>query len=127
MDQKTLVIIKPDGVRRNLIGKITDYYESAGLRVLDIEMLQIDEKTANIHYREHKGKDFFEELIDYITSGPSVIIELAGEDAISAVRRINDEIRKNYRINTTQNTVHGSDSPESAEREIILFFGRQAI
>ncbi len=126
MDQKTLVIIKPDGVKRNLIGKIIDSYESKGIRVIDIEMLQIDEKTAKTHYAEHIGKDFFDELIEYITSGASVIVELAGENAIAAVREVNSELRSKYRVNTTQNTVHGSDSPESAQREIILFFGRQA-
>lgn len=122
MREKTLVIIKPDGVRRNIIGDIISRYERESLEVANIKWLNITRELAELHYAEHKNKDFFVELMDYITSGASIIIELTGENAIKRVREINVEIRKQYAIGTTQNTVHGSDSPESAKREIELFF-----
>lgn len=122
MVEKTLVIIKPDGVRRNIIGKLIDSYERENLKLVDIEMFTIGRELAELHYAEHKGKDFYGELIGYITSGPSVIMELEGENAIAAVRKLNEVLRSKYKVNTTQNTVHGSDSPESAAREIDIFF-----
>lgn len=124
MVERTLVIIKPDGVRRNIIGKLIDSYEQENLKLVDIEMFTISRELAELHYAEHKGKDFYGELIGYITSGPSVIMELEGENAIAAVRKLNEVLRSKYKVNTTQNTVHGSDSPESAAREIDIFFTR---
>ncbi len=122
----TLVIIKPDGVRRNLIGRLIGHYEQNGLTVVGLKMLQLDNSLAEQHYGEHKGKSFYQELIAYITSGPSVAVLLEGRDAIVQVRRINEELRKSYAVNTTQNTVHGSDSLQSAEREIAVFFPEKA-
>lgn len=120
--EKTLAFIKPDGVKRDLIGRIIDTYEQQGLSVINLKMMFINRKLGERHYQEHKHKDFFEELIEYIISGPSVIIELEGNDAVQKVRRINEAIRDKYGVNKTQNTVHGSDSAESADREIQLFF-----
>lgn len=122
----TLVIIKPDGVRRNLIGRLIDHYEQQELKVTGLKMLHLDSMLAERHYGEHKGKSFYNDLIAYITSGPSVAVLLEGYDAIGRVRKINEDLRRSYAVNMTQNTVHGSDSPESAKREIALFFSERA-
>ncbi len=121
--EKTLAIIKPDGVERNIIGDILSMYEKGNLKIIDIEMHQISIEKAEAHYFEHKGKYFYDELINYITSGPLVIIELEADNAVKILRDINDEVRKKFGISMTKNTVHGSDSIKSAEREIGLFFG----
>ncbi|MGE5629531.1 MAG: nucleoside-diphosphate kinase [Caulobacteraceae bacterium] len=126
LKESSLVIIKPDGVERNLIGRIVDMYERKGMKVSNIKMLNIDRELAENHYSEHKGKHFYNELIDYIISGPSVALILTGEAAVKTIREINEEIRAAYGVSTTRNTVHGSDSAESAEREISLFFGVSA-
>lgn len=123
--EKTLAIIKPDGVERNIIGKILTMYEESNLKIIDISMLQISIETAEQHYFEHKGKDFYNELINYITSAPLVIVELEAENAVKKLREINDRVRNIYGIGMTKNTVHGSDSPISAEREIEIFFGER--
>ena len=123
---KTLSIIKPDGVERNIIGKILTKYEEKGLKIINISMITITPEIAERHYFEHKGKNFYEELIKYITSGPSVIVELEAEGAVPKLRAANDEIRELWGVSTTKNTVHGSDSDVSAMREIELFFGNRA-
>ena len=123
--EKTLSIIKPDGVERNLIGKIIEKYEACGLKVIDLNMGTISVNLAERHYFEHRGKGFYDGLIEYITSGPSVLIELEAEDAVKKLRAANDEIRALWGVSTTKNTVHGSDSPTNALREIELFFGNQ--
>ena len=123
---KTLSIIKPDGVERNIIGKILTKYEEKDLKIINISMLTISHEMAERHYFEHKGKSFYEELIKYFTSGPSVIVELESEDAVPKLRAVNDEIRELWGVSTTKNTVHGSDSDASAMREIELFFGNRA-
>lgn len=123
--EKTLSIIKPDGVERNLIGKIIGKYEEAGLRVIDLSMISISLEIAERHYFEHRGKGFYDGLIEYITSGPSVLVELEADEAVKKLRAVNDEIRVLWGVSTTKNTVHGSDSPESAKREIQLFFGNR--
>lgn len=130
--QKTLVLIKPDAVERNLCGKIIDAYETAGLKIVGLKMIKADEKIATEHYKEHIGRSYFEELIKYITRSPLVAIILEGEEAIITVRKINgntkpqlaDEgtIRKRYGLNNTENSVHASDCSESAEREIAIWF-----
>jgi len=123
--EKSLSIIKPDGVERNLIGKILSIYEENGLRIIDLSMVGISLGIAERHYYEHRGKGFYNELIEYITSGSSVLVELEGEDAVQCVRELNDKIRALYGVSTTKNTVHGSDSIASATREIELFFGNR--
>lgn len=124
MFEKTLVIIKPDGVMRNLIGKIIDSYEVENLKIIDMKMLKISRQLAEQHYKEHFGKEFYNGLIDYITSSPSVVIELEGENAIKNVRALNVKLREKYGVDARQNTVHGSDSKESAEYEIKLYFDK---
>jgi len=130
--EKTFVMVKPDGVQRNLIGKIIDRFEEKGLKVIALKMMQISEELAHKHYGEHKGKPFFQGLVEYITSGPVVAMVLEGKEAVSAVRNMMGAtnplkadpgtIRGTYAMDIGRNVVHGSDSPDSAKREIALFF-----
>ena len=130
--EQTLLIVKPDGVLRGLVGEVLTRIERKGYRIEKIEGKVIDRALAERHYAEHKGKPFFEELIEYITSGLSVIIVIRGENAIENVRVIMGptdpldatpgSIRGAYATSVTRNLVHGSDSQESATREIALFF-----
>ncbi|AOR23037.1 nucleoside-diphosphate kinase [Clostridium taeniosporum] len=132
MIEKTMVLIKPDGVKRNIIGNIISCYEANGLKVLEIKMMKATRKIAEQHYSQHKGKDFYEELIEFITSSPLCAIILTGEDAISKVRKINGAtspddaeegtIRHRYARSKTENCVHASDNVESAEAELKLWF-----
>ena len=130
--EKTLIIIKPDGVQRGLIGAIIGRLEDRGLKIVAMKMIRIDREMAQRHYSEHKGKDFFEALVEYITSCPVVLIILEGPDAVSVVRKLlgttdgrdaaPGTIRGDFGISMRYNLVHGSDSVESAKREIALFF-----
>lgn len=130
--EKTLVIIKPDGVERNLIGSILNEYERNGLVIKNIKMLVADEELAKEHYDEHVDKPFFNDLVDYITSGPSCVSIIEGENAIERVRMINgatnpkeaqdNTIRALYGLEVSKNTVHASDSLKSAKREISIWF-----
>ncbi|HEY5530824.1 MAG TPA: nucleoside-diphosphate kinase [Candidatus Anoxymicrobiaceae bacterium] len=130
--EQTLLIVKPDGVSRGLVGEVLARIERKGYRIEKIEGKVIDRDLAERHYAEHKGKPFFEELIEYITSGLSVIMVIRGENAIENVRVIMGptnpldatpgSIRGAYATSVTRNLVHGSDSQESAAREIALFF-----
>ncbi|MGL5615453.1 MAG: nucleoside-diphosphate kinase [Sarcina sp.] len=130
--EKTLVLIKPDAVERNLIGAITKIYEDNGLKVINMKLEKITEELAKEHYKEHEGKSFYENLIKYITRSPLVAMVLTGENAIEKVRELNGKtnpenaaegtIRKLYAINGSENSVHASDSLESANREIKLWF-----
>jgi nucleoside-diphosphate kinase len=128
-----LLIIKPDGVRRGLIGEILRRVEEAGLSIEQLRMETIDRPTAEEHYGEHRDKPFFAELVDFITSGPVVVAQVTGENAISLWRELMGPtdpadappgtIRGDLATVITENVVHGSDSPESAARELKLFFG----
>jgi len=130
--QRTLILVKPDGVRRNLIGEVISRIERKGLKVVALELRTIDTDTAHTHYAEHAERPFFGELVDFITSGPLVAIVAEGERAIEAFRALAGAtdpvkagvgtIRGDYALQVAQNIVHGSDSPESAEREIKIFF-----
>lgn len=132
MIERTLVIIKPDGVERNLTGHLLKEFERNGLRISKLKMMQADMSLAKEHYAELSDKPFFNKLLDYITRGPLVVCVIDGEDAVSRVRElVGDTDPKMARINTlrtlygkdkTENTVHASDSIESAEREIGLWF-----
>ncbi|QIM66912.1 nucleoside-diphosphate kinase [Mannheimia granulomatis] len=132
MIQQTLSIIKPDATRRNLIGKILAHLESAGLMVKALKCLHLTREQAEGFYAEHKGKEFFEPLVDFMTSGPIVVSVLEGEEAISHYRTLmgatNPEnrekgtIRDLYALSIRENSVHGSDSEDSAKREIAYFF-----
>lgn len=130
--QRTLVLIKPDAVARNLTGQILARYQAKGLRVVALEQRTIDAELADAHYAEHVGKDWYPALRDFITSGPLVAMILEGEDAVACVRALNGatnpvqaapgSIRGDFCTVTRENAVHGSDSPESATRELEIWF-----
>lgn len=130
--EETLVLIKPDGVRRQLCGEILSRYERKGLVIKAMKLLEASKELAEEHYVEHKGKPFFGELVDFITSGSVLAFVLAGENAIVSVRAINGatnpvdaapgSIRGDYALTMDSNVVHASDSVESASREIHLWF-----
>lgn len=132
MIEKTFVMIKPDGVQRGLIGKVIQRFEERGLKICAMKMMRIPRELSERHYAEHKGKAFYEPLLSYITSGPVVCMVLEGENAVAAVRTMMGKtnpqdaapgtIRADFAQATGRNIVHGSDSPESAKREIQLFF-----
>ena len=132
-EESTLVIVKPDGVRRGLIGEVIGRIERKGLRVAEMRMMRIDRDLAGRHYEEHREKPFFGELVEFITSGDVVVARVVGEQAVSVVRTLMGPtdpasappgtIRGDYGVIITENLVHGSDSTESAERELDLFFG----
>ena len=129
---RTLILVKPDAFARNLTGEIIARFERKGLRLVALQQLQLDEATAKQHYGEHEGKPFFEELVSFITSGPLVAMVLEGQEAVKAARQVigatnpleaaPGSIRGDYGLEVQTNLVHGSDSPESAAREIGLFF-----
>tara|TARA_B100000579_G_scaffold88538_1_gene69713 strand:- start:8 stop:427 length:420 start_codon:yes stop_codon:yes gene_type:complete len=135
--ENTLSIIKPDAVSKNVLGKILDRFESSGLKIIAIKKLHLDKDMAEGFYAEHKGKPFFEKLINFMTSGPVVVQVLSGENAIKTNRELmgntNPEeaasgtIRSDFAESIDANAVHGSDSPESAEREISYFFTESEI
>ena len=135
--EKSLSIIKPDAVSKNVLGKILDRFESSGLKIVAIKMLHLDQDMAEGFYAEHKGKPFFDKLINFMTSGPVVVQVLFGENAIKANRELmgntNPEeaasgtIRSDFAESIDANAVHGSDSSESAEREISYFFTESEI
>lgn len=130
--EKTLVLIKPDAVERNIIGHVISYYEEAGLKVVKLKMEQVTKEFAAQHYGEHKGKKFYQELIDYITQSPLCALVVEGDDAVERVRKINGAtdpkeavegtIRNKYGVDKTQNCVHASDSVEHAIQEIERWF-----
>ncbi len=132
-EQSTLLIVKPDAVRRGLIGEILRRVEAKGLRIDDLRLITIDRALAEEHYGEHVGKPFFGELVEFITSGPVVVAKVTGENAVAALRGLMGAtnpieatpgtIRGDFATLIGENAVHGSDSPESAERELRLFFG----
>ena len=130
--ERTLILVKPDAFARNLTGEIIARFERKGLRLIALNQMTIDRDLAERHYAEHLGKSFYDELVSFITSGPLVALVLAGEQAVVAARQVigatnpleaaPGSIRGDYSIEVGQNMVHGSDSPESAEREVSLFF-----
>ncbi len=131
--ERTLILVKPDAFARNLSGEIIARFERKGLGLLALAQMTITQELAQQHYAEHEGKPFFEELVSFITSGPLVAMVLGGESAIEAARQVigatnplqasPGSIRGDYALAVGQNMVHGSDSPESAAREVGLFFG----
>ena len=133
VDQRTYVMIKPDATVRGLSGSIIQRFESTGLKIERMEMADVTRKQAEANYAEHEGKPFYAGLIDYITSGPVVKMVIAGPDAVSVCRKLMGAtnpaeaapgtIRGDYGLVMEANVVHGSDSPESAKREISIFFG----
>lgn len=135
--EKSLVLVKPDAVERNLSGAIISRFESQGLKVLALKMLQMDKALAERHYDVHKDKPFFTGLVKYITSGPVVAVAFEGENAVERIRKImgatdpakagEGTIRKDFGLDLERNSTHGSDSVENAEKEISLFFSREEI
>ncbi|HEY2260507.1 MAG TPA: nucleoside-diphosphate kinase [Solirubrobacteraceae bacterium] len=130
--ERTLVLVKPDAFARNLTGEIIARFERKGLRLVALQMMTMSRDLAARHYAEHEGKPFYEELVSFITSGPLVALVLEGEAAVVAARQVigatnpleatTGSIRGDYAVAVGQNMVHGSDAPESAAREVDLFF-----
>jgi nucleoside-diphosphate kinase len=132
LSERTLILIKPDGVRRGLIGDVLSRIERKGLRVVAMDLRTMDTETAETHYAEHVSKPFFGSLVEFITSGPLVALVAEGPRAVEAFRMLAGAtdpvkaaagtIRGDYALEVQDNIVHGSDSPDSAEREIKIFF-----
>ncbi|HVR31374.1 MAG TPA: nucleoside-diphosphate kinase [Acidimicrobiia bacterium] len=130
--ETTFIMIKPDGVRRGLVGEVIARFEAKGMTLGRMRMLEVTEEIARRHYAEHVEKPFFPELLSFITSGPVVAMEWSGESAVSAARTMMGptnpveaapgSIRGDYALVITENIVHGSDSVESAERELAIWF-----
>jgi nucleoside-diphosphate kinase len=130
--ERTLILVKPDAFARNLTGEIIARFERKGLRLAALKLMKMSRELAERHYAEHEGKPFFGELVQFITSGELVAMVLEGERAVSAARQVigatdpleagPGSIRGDYALEVGQNMVHGSDSPESAAREVSLFF-----
>ena len=130
--EKTLSIIKPDGVKKNIIGSILNRFEVSGFVIVNIKLIKLTKDQASSFYEMHKGKPFFENLVDFMTSGPCVPFVVQGENAITSVREMMGStnpddaacgtIRSDFADSIDSNIIHGSDSKESAEREISFFF-----
>lgn len=130
--ETTLLLVKPDGVRRGLIGEVITRIERKKLKIVAMEMIQIDESRAREHYAEHVDKPFFPDLLAFITSGPVVAMAVRGEEAIGVMRGLMGAtdpkkaapgtLRGDFGLEVTENLVHGSDGPESAQRELGIFF-----
>ncbi len=135
--ERTFVMVKPDGVQRGLIGEVVSRIERKGMKIVAMKMLHITQETAERHYAEHRGKPFFNALVDYITSGPVVAMVVEGKNAISVIRKLVGKtnpveadpgtIRGDLAMDIGRNIVHASDSPESAEREIGIFFSSEEV
>ena len=135
--ERTFSIIKPGALQRRLVGKIISRFEYKGFRILAMKTMRISNKIAEIHYQEHKGKDFYEPLLKYMTSNPAVVMILERENAIDSLRKLagstdphnaeSGTIRGDYGVTTQKNIIHASDSLESAIREIDIFFKKEEI
>lgn len=135
--EKTFLMVKPDGVQRNLIGDIVSRFEKKGFQLVGAKLMQVSEELAEEHYGEHKERPFFGELVDFITSGPVFAMVWEGENVISTARLLvgatnptesaPGTIRGDYAVTVGKNIIHGSDSPESAVREIGLFFNEEEL
>lgn len=137
MMEKTFIMVKPDGVQRGLIGEVVSRFEKKGFTLVGGKLMQISDELAKTHYGEHKERPFFGELVDFITSGPVFAMVWEGEDVIATSRNMigatnpkeatPGSIRGDFAVTVGKNIIHGSDSPESAEREINLFFEENEI
>ncbi|MBC1512777.1 nucleoside-diphosphate kinase [Listeria booriae] len=135
--EKTYLMVKPDGVQRGLIGEIVGRLEKKGLKLVGAKFMQIDEELAKQHYAEHVGKAFFPDLLAFITSGPVFAMVWEGDEAISLARHMMGKtnpleaeqgtMRGDLAVHMNRNVIHGSDSPESAQREISLFFKEEEL
>jgi nucleoside-diphosphate kinase len=130
--QQTLILLKPDSVQRRLVGSIIERFERKGLRVAGMKLVMADRSLAERHYAVHKGKPFYESLLDFLTSGPTVAMALVGREAVAVCRNLMGgtdgakaapgTIRGDYALSVQNNLIHGSDSPENAALEIALWF-----
>lgn len=135
--ERTFVMVKPDGVQRGLIGEIVKRFENKGYKLAGAKLMQVSNELAEKHYGEHKDKPFFGELVDFITSGPVFAMVWEGEDVIKGARHMigatnpleanPGSIRGDFGVTIGKNIIHGSDSPESAEREVNLFFDQSEL
>ena len=135
--ERSLVLLKPDTVQRGLVGALISRLENKGLKIASMKMIQVDEELAREHYEEHVDKDFFSDLFNFITSSPIVAMVVEGEQAVNVTREMMGAtnpfeakpgtIRGDYGLDLTKNLIHGSDSTESAKREIELFFDEEEI
>lgn len=136
-EERTFVAIKPDGVKRGLIGKIIERFETKGFKIVAMKLLQVTPEMAEKHYEEHKGKPFYNRLVHYITSGPIVAMVIEGYEAIESVRHMVGAtspmkadvgtIRADFAQVMEYNVIHASDSPESAQRETAIYFKPEEI
>ncbi len=132
LPERTYAMVKPDGVKRGLVGDVVKRLEQKGFKIVGMKLMQIPRETAEKHYGEHQGKPFFEGLVSFITSGPVVAMVIEGENAILEWRKMMGAtnpkdaalgtIRGDYALSIDENVAHGSDAPETAEREIGIFF-----
>lgn len=130
--EKSLIMLKPGVLQRRVVGEVLSRFERKGLNIIAMKMLQMSKAMVETHYKEHQGKDFYQKLVDYTLSGPVIAMVIEGNEAISVIRRLvgptnldasqPGTIRGDYAAQTRLNIVHASDSPESAAREIALFF-----
>src|SRR3954454_13047326 len=137
LTERTLVIVKPDGVQRGLIGPILSRLEGRGLKLVGMKLIQVPESLAQRHYAEHDGKPFYAGLIEYITSGPVIVVALEGKDSVAVVRSTvgatnpanaaPGTIRGDFAVEIGRNLIHASDKPETGEKEITLFFTDQQL
>jgi nucleoside-diphosphate kinase len=135
--EQTLILVKPDGVQRGLIGQIISRFESRGMKLVGLKFIQMTNELAAQHYAIHQGKNFYDSLIEYIVSGPVVAMVWAGEDAIAAARATMGStrpvdsppgtIRGDFGMEVGRNLVHGSDEPENAKNEVALFFDKSEL
>ncbi|MCS7462472.1 nucleoside-diphosphate kinase [Paenibacillus doosanensis] len=135
--ERTFLMVKPDGVQRGLIGEIVKRFEQKGFQLVGAKLIQVTAELAERHYEEHKGKDFYDRLVDFITSGPVFAMVWEGDQVValsramigktSALDAAPGTIRSDYAIHTNYNLIHGSDSPESAQREIANFFAEHEL
>ena len=132
--EQTLILVKPDGVQRSIVGQIISRFESRGMKLVGLKFIQITNELAAQHYAVHQGKPFYDDLIEYIVSGPVVAMVWTGEDAIAAARATMGStrpvdsapgtIRGDFGMEVGRNLVHGSDEPANAEKEVALFFNK---
>ena len=130
--ERTLIILKPDAVQRGLVGQILSRFENKGLQIVGMKLMQIPSKLAETHYEPHRGKPFYAGLVKFMTSSPVVVLAIEGRDAIAICRKMMGAtfgskaepgtIRGDFGVSNSFNLIHGSDSPESAQRELGLFF-----
>ncbi len=135
--ERTLIIVKPDGVNRGLVGAVLSRFESRGLKIVGLKLMRISRDLADRHYAEHQGKGFYEGLVAFITSGPVVVGAIEGPGAIAIVRTMMGAtnpanaapgtIRGDYGVAVSFNIIHGSDGPESAQRELALYFSSEEL